>query len=119
MRCGTRATGLHQALPWVRLAMEPLAGQQVPIWEEDVFGLWQRSGLAQRLQDSALEAGNGTGRSRTGPRSTASLPQLLEELVDVGVLSRRTSGQLDMPDVYRVVYGLGRRGGVKRTATGA
>lgn len=117
VRCGARATELHQALPWVRPAMEPLAGQQVPIWEEDVFALWQRGSLADRLQESALEAG--TGRARTGPRSPASLPQLLEELIDAGVMSRRTSGQLDMPDVYRVVYGLGRRGGVKRTATTA
>lgn len=119
VRNGARATELHRALPWVRLAMEPLAGQQVPIWEEDVFALWQRGSLADRLQESAREAGNGTGRARTGPRSPVSLPQLLEELVDAGVLSRRTSGQLDMPDVYRVVYGLGRRGGVKRTATTA
>ncbi|GAA2969884.1 hypothetical protein GCM10010519_01330 [Streptomyces lactacystinicus] len=117
--CGARTRELHQALPWVRLAMEPLAGQQVPFWEEDVFGLWERSGLAGRLQETAREAGNGTGQTRTGPRSTASLPQLLEELVDAGVMCRRTSGQLDMPDVYRVVYGLGRRGGVKRAATGA
>ncbi|MFB7865518.1 hypothetical protein [Streptomyces sp. NPDC056069] len=117
--CGARARELHQALPWVRLAMEPLAGQQVPIWEEDVFGLWERSGLAGQLQETAREAGNGTGQTRTGPRSTASLPQLLEELVDAGVMCRRTSGQLDIPDVYRVVYGLGRRGGVKRAATGA
>lgn len=80
-----------------------------------MFALWQQGSLADRLQESALEAG--TGRARTGPRSPASLSQLLEELADAGVLSRRTSGQLDMPDVYRVVYGLGRRGGVKRTAT--
>jgi hypothetical protein len=119
VRCGARTAELHRAMPWIRLAMKPLAGQQVPIWDEDVFGLWQRSGLADWLQETAEEAGNGTGRVRTGPRSPASLPQLLEELVDAGVVNRRTSGQLDMPDVYRVVYGLGRRGGVKRTAATA
>ncbi|MFD8732349.1 hypothetical protein [Streptomyces sp. NPDC059611] len=119
VRCGARADELHRASPWVRLALQPLAGQQVPIWEEDVFALWQRNSLLDRLQESLLKSGTDTGRARIGPRNPADLPQLLEQLVDAGVMSRRTSGQLDMPDVYRVVYGLGRRGGVNRTATTA
>ncbi|MFJ9574621.1 hypothetical protein [Streptomyces bacillaris] len=114
--CGARAAELHQAQPWVRIALEPLAGQQLPIWEEDVWDLWARAALSDRLQELAQQAVTDPGRARTGPRHPANYPLLLEELVHAGVLSRRTSGQLDMPDVYRTAFRLGRRGGVLRTA---
>ncbi|MCM2392604.1 hypothetical protein [Streptomyces albipurpureus] len=117
--CGARAIELHQAQPWVRLAVEPLAGQQLPLWEEDIFDLWQRAALSDRLQEITQRSATDSGRARTGPRYPANYPLLLEELVGAGVLSRRTSGQVDMPDVYRIPYGLGRRGGVRRTRTAA
>jgi hypothetical protein len=114
--CGARAAELHRAQPWVRLALEPLAGQQLPIWEEDILDLWQRAALSDRLQELAQRSATDPGRARTGPRYPANYPLLLEELVGSGVLSRRTSGQVDMPDVYRTAYRLGRRGGVQRPA---
>ncbi|MFJ5071723.1 hypothetical protein ACIQC7_35435 [Kitasatospora sp. NPDC088556] len=118
VRCGARAEELHQALPWARLTLEPLAGQRVPISEEEVFGLWESAELEHQLKEPVARAAV-DGLVRTGPRSPASYPLLLEELVGAGVLSRRTSGQVDMPDVYRIPYGLGRRGGVRRTRPAA
>ncbi|WP_239084920.1 hypothetical protein [Streptomyces halstedii] len=117
--CGARAAELHQAQPWVRLALEPLAGQQLPIWTEDILDLWQHAALSDRLQELTHRSAADPGRARIGPRDPASYPLLLEELVGAGVLSRRTSGQVDMPDVYRIPYGLGRRGGVRRTRPAA
>ncbi|MFE0774334.1 hypothetical protein [Streptomyces sp. NPDC058861] len=117
--CGARARELHQALPWVRPALEPLAGQQLPVWEEDIFALWENTGLAERLQELARPATTNADRLQTGPRHPASYPLLLEELVDSGVLNRRTSGEIDMPEVYRTAFGLGRRGGVRRAPAAA
>lgn len=117
--CGARAAELHRAQPWIRLALKPLAGQQVPLWEEDILDLWERAALGDRLQELAQQSIADPGRARTGPRRPADYPLLMEELVAAGVLNRRTSGQLDMPDVYRTAYRLGRRGGVRRTAKAA
>lgn len=117
-RCGARAEELDRAMPWVRLAMEPLAGNQLPIEEDDVLALWEKAGLTARLQESAREAQNDTGALRTGPR-TASHSHLVEELLSAGVMSRRTSGQLDMPDTYRLAHRMGRRGGVRRVTPAA
>ncbi|MGV2915621.1 hypothetical protein [Streptomyces alfalfae] len=117
--CGARAEELHQALPWARLALEPLAGQLLPMWEEDVFDVWQNIGLADRFQELTQRAAADACRSRTGPRHPSSYPLLLEELAAAGVLSRRTTGELDMPDAYRTAFGLGRHGGVRRDPAAA
>jgi hypothetical protein len=32
---------------------------------------------------------------------------------EIGVMQRLPDGRIQMPDVYRIAFGLGRRGGVK------
>ena len=42
-------------------------------------------------------------------------PETLErELVKLGVMTRRADGRIDLPDVYRIAFNIGRRGGVPR-----
>lgn len=38
------------------------------------------------------------------------------DLETLGVFERMTDGRVNLPDVYRVGYGIGRRGGVKAVA---
>ncbi|MCE7083045.1 hypothetical protein [Streptomyces sp. ST2-7A] len=42
------------------------------------------------------------------------MPGLIDQLVDLGVMTRRAKGKIDLPDVYRIAFGPGRRGGVPR-----
>jgi len=53
-------------------------------------------------------------RVRTGPRNLHDFGKLVDELIAVGVLTRRANGRIDMPDVYRIAFQIGRRGGVPR-----
>ena len=39
---------------------------------------------------------------------------VLEELIALGVLSRRKDGPIDVPDIYRYGFGIKRKGGVAR-----
>lgn len=41
-------------------------------------------------------------------------PGVLEELVDLGVLSIRQTGKIDVPDIYRYGFKIKRKGGVAR-----
>lgn len=34
----------------------------------------------------------------------------------MGVMRRRRDGRIDLPDVYRIAFGVGRKGGVPRAA---
>ena len=38
---------------------------------------------------------------------------LIEDLIELGMLLRLPDDRLQMPDVYRIAFGLGRKGGVR------
>lgn len=40
--------------------------------------------------------------------------QVLRTLIELGVMSERTDGRIDVPDIYRYGFGILRKGGVKR-----
>jgi hypothetical protein len=108
----TRVAEITEDLPWIQIAMGPLAGQQVPIDEETIIHLWMDDDLSTSLSDIADEADE--EQVRTGPRAPNDYDAIVKELIEIGLISRRTTGRLDLPDVYRIAFGLGRRGGVPR-----
>ncbi|MGV4981639.1 hypothetical protein ACVB8X_00630 [Streptomyces sp. NRAIS4] len=112
-----RVNEVKEDTPWVRLAIEPLADYQVPIPETTVLGVWKDENLPAALaQENAEYAQADTpDRVRTGPRDPEDLPRLITELIELGVMTKpRSDGRLDLPDVYRIAFGLGRKGGVPR-----
>jgi len=111
-----RVEEVSEDTPWVRLAIEPLAGCQVPVEEEKVLDLWKDAGLSARLAEEAARYAqiDEPALVRTGPRRPEDLPRLVTELMELGVMARRSDGRLDLPDVYRIAFKLGRRGGVPR-----
>ncbi|MEU6755038.1 hypothetical protein [Streptomyces sp. NPDC046685] len=112
-----RVEEVSEDTPWVELAIKPLAGHQVPIPESTVLSLWKEAKLSEALaEDAARYAQADTpDHVRTGPRHPEDLPRLITELKDLGVMNPpRSDGRLDLPDVYRIAFGLGRKGGVPR-----
>ncbi|MCX5036859.1 MULTISPECIES: hypothetical protein [Streptomyces] len=112
-----RVKEVGEDTPWVKLAIEPLVGCQVPIEEEDVLKLWRKADLPSMLAADAARyvQADRPEHVRTGPRHPDDLPRLIRELIDLGVMTEpRSDGRLDLPDVYRIAFGLGRRGGVPR-----
>ncbi|MFJ4680547.1 hypothetical protein [Kitasatospora sp. NPDC088783] len=91
-----RALEEEQGAPWVAAALDALAGLQLPLPLHQVRERWAAAGVEE-----------------------AHGPDLVGRLVDGGFLTRRSDGSLDMPDVYRIAWGLGRRGGVRRPEASA
>lgn len=108
----TRVAEVAEDLPWVRDAMKPLAGRQVPIDREAVIDAWQESGLTSRLRRYSEERNDSA--VRTGPRNAEDYNELIDELIEIGIITQRVNGKLDLPDVYRIGFDLGRKGGVPR-----
>lgn len=114
----TRVYEVSEDTPWVKLAIEPLSGCQVPIEEARVIEVWKEHGLpeALRAESARYAQTDGPDHVRTGPRHPDDLPRLVEELIALGVMSRRSDLRLDLPDVYRIAFRVGRRGGVPMSA---
>jgi len=95
--------------PWVEPLMEPLKKLTVPCTVDQVVGLWKDAGTLEGVQ-RALEQKEVT---LLPPHFEEGHSGVLRDLKDLGVISYLSDGRIQMPDVYRIAFGLGRKGGVK------
>jgi len=115
-----RVVEVKEDTPWVSDAIDPLRGTQVPIEREEVIRRWQNveldaTLLKQRSMTSELPEDDSTNEEMfpTGPLNT-DYESLIAELIGLGVMTIRTNKKLDLPDVYRIAFDIGRKGGVPR-----
>jgi hypothetical protein len=107
-----RVAQVNEDIPWVKTAIEPLRNLQVPIEQQDIIDRWTKAKLC-----AALAAHDDSDDSRTGPVHPDNPAKLIEELTTLGIMTRRANGKVDLPDVYRIAFDLGRKGGVPRVRT--
>jgi len=107
-----RVREMQEDYPWVELLMKPLAGLTVPCRFEDVASRWDKEKTLNSLDEviSKKEIKLPPARAQEGPDG------IRRDLEALGVFERMTDDRVNLPDVYRVGYGLGRRGGVKAVA---
>jgi len=97
--------------PWVADVMSPLEGVTVPCADTEIFKLWKESDVLGVM----------AGSNYLGDKVVKLLPPSLEEghkgllndLQDLGIVTFLWDGRVQMPDVYRISFKLGRKGGVK------
>ncbi|MFJ7592200.1 hypothetical protein ACIQZO_33520 [Streptomyces sp. NPDC097617] len=104
-----RVRELEDDLGWAALCVALLSGSQVPMEPSAVQYAWSQQGFSAKLRE-VLEH----EKAGSGPRSDNPVA-LLEELRLLGVITFRTSGAVDLPDIYRLAFDIGRKGGVKRS----
>nr|WP_255722370.1 hypothetical protein [Ectothiorhodospira lacustris] len=101
-----RVNELAEDYPWVRTVLAPLEGLTVPIAFEVIRERWLSTFPADIL---GLDLGAGLP-----PQHQAlGWEGVKDDLLRIGVFEQRRDGRIDMPDLYRVGFGLGRRGGIK------
>lgn len=105
----TRRDEIAEDHPWVKSLLEAARDLQVPCTPEELMSRWDRELLL------ALE-----GTDRLPPRRFAIDPvrrntkgALIDDLVDLGVLYRTEDKRINIPDIFRVAFGIRRKGGVK------
>ncbi|MCY3845236.1 MAG: hypothetical protein OXH69_17040 [Acidobacteria bacterium] len=95
--------------PWVRRVMGALEGMVVPCRFEEIAERWR----AIRVVDQLAEVADEDGVRLLPRRIDLGADGVREALEFLGVFFRMRDGRVNIPDVYRVGYGLGREGGVK------
>ena len=100
-----RVDEVAEDYPWVKSVLDPLAGMNVPCAYDDISARWRHhfpNGVKdvpfQKLPAQHLERG---------------WDGIRDDLQRLGLIETKKDGRIDMPDLYRVGFGLGRRGGVK------
>lgn len=102
-----RAREIREDFPWAERALEALRHLVVPCQVEEVIEAWERADLKQLL-DQDPEA-------RRRRRHGSDLVGVIDDLADLGVMQRlwaRQSDRINVPDVYRLRFGIKRKGGV-------
>ena len=104
-----RVREVGEDYPWVAQLLEPLAGIVVPCNFERIEEIWSDKKILKQLS-SQIDKDEVKLPPRNIERGEAGVR---EDLESVGVFRRLIDGRVNIPDVFRIGYGLGRRGGVK------
>ncbi len=104
-----RVDELREDYPWVHRLLNALKGMVVPLSFAEIEERWRERGVIEDLDGwtGGQEVKVKLPPGRPGPEGAR------EGLETLGVFQRLYDGRVNIPDVYRVGYGLGRRGGVK------
>jgi hypothetical protein len=100
-----RVDELAEDYPWVRTLLEPLKNMNVPASFEDISDKWKRK--FPRGYDELASAKLAPQHLREGERG------LYEDLINLHIFEEMKDGRTNLPDVYRVAFVIGRKGGVK------
>lgn len=107
-----RVQEITEDYPWVGHVMEPLRGNlTVPCVFSEIEAIWTTQKTLSEL-DSLLQQGSAAVRLPPQNRSQGASGILLD-LEALGMVQRMDAKRIQMPDVFRVAFGFGRRGGVK------
>lgn len=98
--------------PWIEFVMQPLRGKvTVPCVADEFERLWVKDKTIERLKDQLAQSNVGV---KLPPQSLSlGTNGLLDDLQSLGLIERLHDQRIQMPDVYRIGFGFGRRGGVK------
>ena len=106
-----RVHELQEDYPWVHRVLNSLRDLVVPCEFREIAERWQRDGVVEDLAREVVD-----GEVKLPPRHIdEGADGILQDLESLRVLMRLRDGRVSIPDVFRVGYGLGRRGGVKPT----
>lgn len=105
--------------PWVDMLLTPLEGLKVPCPAAEIVARWESHSALQRLSGRAISSLPRDELFLPPPHLEQGPEGVIEDLYDIGVFTRPEPGadpasvRQNIPDVYRVAYGILRKGGVR------
>lgn len=106
---GLRLQQLKEEYGWIEAVVEPLADQQVPCKESDLFDRWTARDTASAI---STPAGDQLEPIEFSEGDTNRPAAILRALIRIGVAEVRADGRINIPDIYRVAARMLRKGGV-------
>ncbi|MBF0336643.1 MAG: hypothetical protein HQL05_02305 [Nitrospirae bacterium] len=106
-----RVWEMQEDYPWVDRLMEKLSGLTVPCHSEEITRCWEKDNTLNRLQSDIAKDQD---KVKLLPKHLDEGPNgVMKDMESLGVFKFMLDKRVNIPDVYRIGYGLGRKGGVK------
>ena len=119
-----RRQELEEDYPWIRDVLDALPGMTVPCTEQDMKIRFRSENVVENIRppapEEAAKDSEAEEKVHLPPHALEDLTSgqskedgLIQALIEIGVINRLGDGRLNMPDLFRVAAGIGRRGGVR------
>jgi hypothetical protein len=113
-----RKQELMEDYPWIEQVLDPLKGMTVPCTKEELIRRWEEDQVVDAIRHPGKPADNDKAylpphamEDRLGGQKPEEA--LIEALIEIGVMNRLSDERLNIPDLFRVAAGIGRKGGVR------
>lgn len=115
-----RLRELREDYPWIDQILEPLQGITVPVTVAELRARWREAAVVEKIRSQAGAQGmDDEAGPELPPHALDAVPEgqskedsLLEAAIEIGMMRRAVDGRINIPDLFRVAAGIGRRGGV-------
>lgn len=110
---GNRVMDLKEDYPWVHPALHALKRLLVPCDPADMMDRWREAKIIATLRSETPKEKTPAWLAEAHGDDERSLEALLTAMADIGVIEeRRTTGKVDVPDIFRLPADIRRKGGV-------
>lgn len=106
-----RVSELKEDYPWVEPLLRALKGSAVPLTFEELRERWTDACVQESLDAANINQRLPPRRYSNDPSHKLDL--LVDDLVELAVLYRTEDKRYNMPDIFRVGFGIKRKGGVR------
>ncbi len=108
-----RIKEIKEDYPWVGPLLNALKGVTVPLTTDELTSRWTKTCIADSLDAARQKQKLPPRRYSSGLNRNGDLQALVDDLVELAVLYRTEDKRLNMPDIFRVGFGIKRKGGVR------
>ncbi|MFZ2305988.1 MAG: hypothetical protein WAW73_23090 [Rhodoferax sp.] len=108
-----RINEIKEDYPWVGPLLNALNGATVPLTMDELTARWTDSCISASLDAAAQNQRLPPRRYTNDPNRKGDLQALVDDLIELAVLYRTEDKRLNMPDIFRIGFGIKRQGGVK------
>ena len=111
-----RVSELREDYHWIETALDAFRAQVVPVEWKKIEQIWSDNQVQNKIADACkkFKVFIPWEDSQIDVNISQRLRRVLEE---IGVIEVRSDGtKIDIPDIYRVGYGIGKKGGVPPNA---
>ena len=108
-----RINEIKEDYPWVGPLLEALKGASVPLTTDELTVRWTESCIKSSLKAAQQMEKLPPRRYSNDPHRRGDMQALVDDLVELAVFYRTEDRRINMPDIFRVGFGVKRKGGVK------